>query len=273
MRKANYSVIIGFVLCFSMIIFGIWSNGGLGTVINFIHIPSMIITFGGTFFAVLITTESFGEFIDGFRSIGIAFSKKTYGVDDISNTIFRMALISRKEGLLFLEESIKEVENDFLAKGLRLTVDGTDPDLLKDILETEMIHRMEENKNHIAFWEHMGSFAPAWGMLGTLIGLVNMMKTMGSDPGNIGLGMSLALITTLYGSILANWICNPIAEKLRRASNLERLECELIIEGILSIQAGDNPTVIREKIRAYRNGWVENEENASMRGKAIAQLQ
>ena len=136
-------------------------------------------------------------------------------------------------------------------------MDGTDPELLKDILETDLLHEMEDNARRVTFWENMGGYAPAWGMLGTLLGLINMMKGMGEDPSQIGAGMSLALLTTLYGSLLANWICIPVAAKLRRSGAAKQLEKELIVEGILSIQAGDNPMVIKEKIRTFRADWEE----------------
>ena len=109
---------------------------------------------------------------------------------------------------------------------------------------------MKERKKQVKFWEDLGAYAPAWGMVGTLIGLINMMKTMGSDSSAIGAGMSLALITTLYGSILANWVCIPIARKLEKNSEAEYLEMEVIIEGVLSIQAGDNTRIIKEKLKA-----------------------
>lgn len=257
MTTPNRSAISGFILCFSMIIFGIATNGGIGTIVNFIHIPSMIVTFGGAIFAVLISSESMADFLDGLKSFRVAFSKEPVELDEIGDVIYDLALASRKEGLLTLEERAGGLEDDFLKKGVRLIVDGTDPDLLKDILETELLHEMEDNQRRITFWENMGAYAPAWGMVGTLLGLINMLKSMGTDASAIGDGMSLALITTLYGSILANWVCIPIAAKLKRSSQIRELQKELIIEGILSIQAGDNPMVIKEKIRVFRTDWEE----------------
>lgn len=257
MKGWNRSTISGFICCFAMVIVGIVSNGGIGTIAGLIHIPSMIITFGGAIFAVLITSESFADFKDGLHSFRIAFSKENQDLDEIGDVIYQLALVARKEGMLVLEEKVETVENPFLAKGVRLIVDGTDPELLKDILETDLLHEMEDNARRVTFWENMGGYAPAWGMLGTLLGLINMMKGMGEDPSQIGAGMSLALLTTLYGSLLANWICIPVAAKLRRSGAAKQLEKELIVEGILSIQAGDNPMVIKEKIRTFRADWEE----------------
>ena len=138
-------------------------------------------------------------------------------------------------------------------------VDDSDPELTKDILESEMNHKYENAKKQIQFWQDSGSYAPAWGMVGTLLGLINMMKSMGNNPSAIGAGMSLALITTLYGSIIANWICIPIAQRLSKKSNNEYLVKEIIIEGVLSIQAGDNPRITREKIKALTEDEGDSE--------------
>lgn len=129
-------------------------------------------------------------------------------------------------------------------------IDGSDPELVKDVLENELIHKEERARRRIKFWKDLGAYAPAWGMVGTLLGLINMMKSMGSDPSAVGTGMSLALLTTLYGSIIANWLCIPIARKLEKKLEQESLVMEIIIEGVLSIQAGENVRIIKEKINA-----------------------
>ena len=180
MGKINRSAISGFISCFGMILIGIATNGGIKTIINFIHIPSMIITFGGAVFAVLISVESLEEFVDGFKGFKLAFSKENTGIDEIGDTLYELSLISRKEGLLALEEKTQQMSDAFMAKGIRLMVDGTDAELLKDMLETELLHEADENRRRVAFWENMGAYAPAWGMVGTLIGLINMMKMITS---------------------------------------------------------------------------------------------
>lgn len=257
MRRMNISALSGFVCCFGMIIIGIATNGGIGTILNFIHIPSMVVTFGGAVFALMITANSFSDFRDGLFSFSKAFSKGKTDLDEVAERIFEMSKIARKEGLLSLEEMMEHLDDKYMAKGVRLIIDGTDPEMIRDIMETELIHHVEDNNRRIQFWESLGAYGPAWGMVGTLLGLINMMKSMGTDPGAVGEGMSLALLTTLYGSILANWVCIPIATKLRKSSALEELRMELTAEGILSIQAGENPMIIKEKIRTYRAGWEE----------------
>lgn len=250
MKKINMVAITGFWLCLLAIIFGIATNGGLGTIKNFIHLPSLIVTLGGSLFAVLTTADSFEDYLDGLKSFYYAFLKPPVATGYISQQIIRMSDISRKEGLLSLEEYSQEVEEDFLKKGIRLVVDGTNPELVKDILANEMMHKEERGSRRVRFWQDLGACAPAWGMVGTLLGLINMMRSMGSDSSAIGAGMALALITTLYGSIVANWICIPVARKLQKNIEQESLVMELVIEGILSVQAGENSEIIKEKIRS-----------------------
>ncbi len=137
-------------------------------------------------------------------------------------------------------------------QGLDLLLDGSSPELVKDILEIDMLHQLERNSKQIRFWQDLGGYAPAWGMVGTLIGLINMLKFMGTNPSSVGEGMALALITTLYGSVMANWVCIPVSRKLEESSKQEELLMEMSIEGVLSIQMGENPHIIREKLCAFR---------------------
>ena len=256
MSKLNSAAFTGFLLCFVAILFGILTNGGISAILNLIHIPSFIVTFGGAIFATLMTSDSFLDFQEGLLSFGSAFQKQEVSVYELAEKIFALSEIGRREGLLALEEASKEIEYDFLKKGVTLIVDGSDSELVRDILESEMLHREERNKKNVNFWNDMGAYGPAWGMLGTLLGLINMMKSMGTDVSAIGSGMSLALITTLYGSMLANWICIPIARKLEKCSKEELLIMEVCTEGVLSIQAGENTRIIREKIKSV----IEMEE-------------
>ena len=131
-----------------------------------------------------------------------------------------------------------------------LIVDGTDPELVRAIMETELVSIDTRHKVKINFWDTLGAMGPAWGMIGTLIGLVNMLQNM-SDAASIGPAMAIALITTFYGSMLANWICAPVANKLKRNNDMEIMLKEIMVEGLLSIQAGENPRVIEEKLKSF----------------------
>ena len=137
MKKINISAITGFMCCFGMIIIGIATNGGLKTILNFIHIPSMIVTFGGALCAVMITSSSFKDYIQALTSIKKAFSSNNTSLDEIGEQIYELSNIARKEGLLALDEQMQNLDNKFMEKGIRMTVDGTTPELVKDILETE----------------------------------------------------------------------------------------------------------------------------------------
>lgn len=251
--RINRAASTGFLLCFMAIIFGVATNGGIRTIINFIHLPSFIVTVGGALFAVLITADSFSDFYLGLKGFGCALFGKTTNIEAVTTSIYEMSDLARKEGLLSLEEKGSQLEDRYLGKGISLVVDGSEPDLVRDIMETEMSHKYDSDKKQVRFWQDLGAYAPAWGMVGTLIGLINMMKTMGADSSAIGAGMSLALITTLYGSIIANWICIPISRKLEKKCDAEYLVREIIIEGVLSIQAGENTRIIQEKIKAIIN--------------------
>jgi chemotaxis protein MotA len=137
-----------------------------------------------------------------------------------------------------------------MKKGIMLIVDGTDPELVRSILEAELVNIDARHQKNVGFWKGLGAMGPAWGMIGTLIGLINMLKDL-SDPDSIGPNMAVALITTLYGSVLANWICTPVSTKLTALNDMEIKLKEVMIEGILSIQAGENPRVIEEKLKSF----------------------
>lgn len=164
--------------------------------------------------------------------------------------IIELSNVARKEGLLSLEEAAGNLEDDFMKKGIMLIVDGTDPELVRGILETELNSIEDRHKGKIGFWETCASMGPAWGMIGTLVGLIIMLQHM-SDPSTLGPAMAVALITTFYGSMLANWVCTPTANKLKTNNAIEVQAKEIMIEGLLSIQAGENPRVIEEKLKSF----------------------
>ena len=263
MKKLNLTGITGLWLCLAAIIFGIAANGGIGTISNFIHVPSMIVTLGGALFAVLATADSSADFMDGLKGILYAYERPETTVEEISRQILEMSETARKEGLLSLESRMETIKDSYLKKGITLVVDGTDPELIKDIMENELGHRCDRQRRRVRFWQDFGSYAPAWGMVGTLLGLINMMKSMGTEAGSIGAGMSLALVTTLYGSVIANWLCIPVAAKLQKSSEHEQMMMEIIIEGVLSIQAGENTRIVKEKIKSVVEQSAPEEHHRS----------
>lgn len=224
-------------------------SAGLAHINRYLDLPSMIITFGGSFFAILMGS-TLKDYIGGLKSFTLIFKAPDLDAKSMIQKIIDLSNIARKEGLLSLEEAAGDLDDDFMKKGILLIVDGTDPDLVRGIMETELISIEDRHKKKISFWEDLGAMGPAWGMIGTLIGLVDMLYHM-DDPSTLGPAMAVALITTLYGSLLANWICTPVSNKLKADNAVEMQQKEVMIEGLLSIQAGENPRVIEEKLKSF----------------------
>lgn len=232
-----------------MVLVGVATSGGLQALPSYFDIPSVAITFGGAFSAVL-AANTIQTFVSGLKSFTLVLKVPKNNTAEMINNIINLSNVARKEGLLSLEEAAGELEDEFLKKGILLIVDGTDPELVRAIMETELVSMDSRHKARIGFWENVGSMGPAWGMIGTLVGLVNMLNNM-EDASSIGPNMATALITTLYGSLLANWICAPISNKLKAQNDMEMMQKEIMIEGLLSIQAGENPRVIEEKLKSF----------------------
>lgn len=241
--------LIGLVACFILMIFGMVFGKGFGVLSGFLDPPSALITFGGSFMCILASYK-LPDFLAGLKSFKLIFNTSAMNVSEIIQKIIDLSNVARKEGLLSLEEAASEIDDDFLKKGILLVVDGTDPELVRAIMETELASVEGRHKDKIGFWENLGSMGPAWGMIGTLIGLINMLRDL-SDFASIGPNMAVALVTTLYGAILANWICNPVATKLKGKNSEEMMVKEIEVEGLLSIQAGENPRVIEEKLKSF----------------------
>jgi chemotaxis protein MotA len=241
--------LLGMILCFAMLVFGILSSAGASGIGEYIDAPSAIITFGGALAATL-TAHSMSDYIAGLKSITLIFKAPKSDTSEMIKKIIDLSNVARKEGLLSLEEAAADMDEPFLKKGILLVVDGTDPDLVRGIMETEMMCIEDRHKGRAAFWDTLAAMGPAWGMVGTLVGLVDMLYHM-DDASAIGPAMAVALITTLYGSLLANWICSPTANKLKADNAVEMMQKEVMIEGLLSIQAGENPRVIEEKLKSF----------------------
>ncbi len=249
MYVVDIATLIGLVVCFALVIFGIVFGKSVSVVMNFLDAPSALITFGGAFMCIL-ASYSIPEYIAGLKSILLTFKTSTLDTAGVIKKIIDLSNVARKEGLLSLEEAAGELDDAFLKKGILLIVDGTDPELVRGIMDTELEAVDTRHRGKIGFWDNLGAMGPAWGMIGTLIGLVNMLQDM-DDPSSIGPSMAVALLTTLYGSLLANWICAPVAAKLKLRNDEEMTVKTIMIEGLLSIQAGENPRVIEEKLKSF----------------------
>lgn len=190
------------------------------------------------------------DYIAGLKTFGLILKLPANDVGNLVKKIVELSNTARKEGLLALEEAAGQIEDAFLKKGLLLIVDGTEPELVKSIMEAEIDSVDARHKTRIKVWEDIGSMGPSWGMIGTLLGLVNMLNNM-SDASSIGPSMATALITTLYGSILANYLSAPVANKLKKQNDIEIMTKSIMVEGLLSIQAGENPRVTEEKLKSF----------------------
>jgi chemotaxis protein MotA len=239
----------GIVLGLVMVLFGIISSGGVAALGNFIDIPSLIITIFGSLTS-LMASYTMSDFTGGFSGIGVAMKDPKLDHAATITKIIELSNVARKEGLLALEEIARSLEDLFMQKGILLIVDGTEPELVRGILETELMNMDSRHKNKAGFFDAWAALGPAWGMIGTLVGLVNMLKNL-SDASTIGPNMAVALLTTLYGSLIANWLAGPTSAKLQRNNALEIMMKEITIEGLLSIQAGENPRVIEEKLKSF----------------------
>ncbi|MBQ9767912.1 MAG: motility protein A [Lachnospiraceae bacterium] len=251
----DLSTLIGTVLGLALCVFGMvfGQPNALNAIMSFADAPSALITFGGALSATLVMSPSIGAFVNGFKSFGIAMKNEEYDEIEKIKQIIDLSNVARKEGLLALEEAANSsIEDEFMKKGILLIVDGTDPEFVRKILETELECIEDRHKSSITFWENLASMGPAWGMIGTLIGLILMLKDL-QDISSVGPNMAVALITTFYGSLLANWLCLPTAAKLKEKNSAEVMLKTIVVEGLLSIQAGENPRVIEEKLKSFIN--------------------
>jgi chemotaxis protein MotA len=210
---------------------------------------SVFVTIVGSFAALMYASPKSGM-MSMPTMFSLSFKARKSNIEKKKKTLVGFSEKSRREGLLSLEDEIEQLADDFFKQGIRLVVDGTDPEVIKNVLYNQlngMQARHDSNRSYLDAWAKL---APAFGMLGTLYGLVGMLANMG-DPSAIGRGMAAALITTFYGAIMANLILIPISTKLGIYSNDEVSEREMLIEGILAIQTGDNPRVVEEKLLAF----------------------
>ena len=233
--------IIGIAAGFILLIFGIVFGDTIdfGMINNFIDGASIIITIGGSL-ASTLTSNSIKDFMNGFKSIRLIFKAPVLNIEGSIKQIIDLSNVARKEGLLALEEAAQDIDDVFMKKGILLIVDGTDPDLVKGIMETELNCMEERHAKVSGFWDTWAS----------MIGLINMLQFM-NDPTMIGPKMAVALVTTFYGSVIANWLATPTSNKLKQNNEQEVQLKSIMIEGLLSIQAGENPRVIEEKLKSF----------------------
>lgn len=242
----DIATIVGITLGFVVVVGSIVVGGGWQ---SFIHIPSLCITVGGMLCATLIHF-SLPQFLGIFSIIKKTIVAKIPSSTELIQNMVNFAVINRRDGALALEQEIPKVSDLFFVKGLQMLVDGQDPEVIRDMMSLEIQNLQDRHSAGKKILEFMGAAAPAFGMIGTLIGLVQMLKNL-SSPDQIGAGMAVALLTTFYGAFCANLIFIPLAGKLGIYSKAETTAKEMVVEGICAIAQGDNPTTIREKMQAF----------------------
>jgi len=240
----DLATLVGILGAFGVISGAMVMSGGVGL---YVDIPSLMIVFVGTIFVVLMKF-SLAQFLGCFKVAGKAFMFKLVAPVDLIEEVVSLADDARKNGLLALEG--KEVSDDFLQAGITLLVDGHDPEVVKNLMTKDMNETVKRHDIGSQIWKQMGDVAPAMGMVGTLIGLVAMLSNM-SDPASIGPAMAVALLTTLYGAMLANMVALPISDKVALRREEESRIKNMIIDAIMGIQAGQNPRVIDSMLRNY----------------------
>ncbi|QAT50683.1 motility protein A [Caproiciproducens sp. NJN-50] len=252
----DFTGIIGLIAGLGLIFFGITNFTDMSAMKGFIDYQSMAITFGGTIASTLIAFP-----ISYFKKIPaqlkITLQRNRYDPQKYIGLIVEFAQEARKKGLLSLEEKANALDDSdsFLKNSILLIVDAIDPEKVKEMLDNELDSLDERHAAGWQFFEKASTFAPAFGMIGTLIGLINMLGNLNMDSSSgasaLGQGMSVALVTTFYGSLAANLILVPIGHKLHMRHNEERLCKEIVVEGVIAIQAGDNPKHIEQRLNAF----------------------
>jgi len=255
----DIATIIGILLGFMVVISAIVVGGGWQM---FIHIPSMAITIGGMLCATLIHF-SLPQFLGIFSVIKKTIVAKVPSGSELIQKMVNFAAINRRDGALALEQEIPKLENPFFVKGMQMLVDGTDYEEVRELMSMEIENLQNRHATGKKILEFMGAAAPAFGMIGTLIGLVQMLRSLDS-PEQIGAGMAVALLTTFYGALAANLIFIPLAGKLGIYSKAETTAMEMITEGVCAISKGDNPTSVREKMQVFVSQSRRSEVKANI---------
>jgi chemotaxis protein MotA len=239
--------LVGLLLAVGLIIGSIVTGSAPFTA--FLDLPSVLVVIGGAFGASFICFP-----LKSILTLPVVakkvFLNKTVDVNELIEQLVSLAETARRDGLLALEARLSEVDHSFIRLGIQMAVDGTRPEVMEDIMRTEMDAVATRHRDGKSMMEQLGRFAPAYGMIGTLMGLIMMLSDM-SDPSKIGEGMAVALITTLYGAIVANVLFIPFSEKLGFINRQEMVSLEVIIRGIMAIQSGENPRVVEQKLSTF----------------------
>ncbi len=253
----DISTFSGLVTALVLIFLAIFMGGGA---LGFVNVPSILITVLGGL-AATMTSFPLPKFLGAVGVVRNAFFTSPESPVAVITMLVDFAKKARREGILVLEQETEKIEDDFLRNGIELAVDGMEPDLIRNILSTDLAYLTDRHETGAKIFGKIGEYCPAFGMIGTLVGLVQMLQNM-SDPSSIGPAMAVALLTTLYGAIVANVIALPIKDKLEARSAEEVMIKTLMLEGVLAIQSGDNPRVVEQKLKSFLAPSVRKTEFA-----------
>ena len=242
----DIATFIGLVAAFGLVLFGIMLGGALA---SFVNAPGALIVIGGTLGATLVNFP-LKQILNTGRVVAKAFFDKSQDPLTLIQELLDYAQTVRKEGVLALEDRVEQLENPFMKKGLQMAIDGQEPEVVEAILQNEVEKMENRHETGASVLDVMGTLSPAFGMIGTLIGLVQMLQSM-EDPSTIGPSMAVALLTTFYGALMANAVFIPLAGKLRARSEEEVLNYQIIVTGVRNMVAGENPRIIEQKLLAF----------------------
>lgn len=252
----DIATLIGIIIAGSLVVSAI-IMGGPGT--WFINTPSLMIVIGGTMGATLLNYP-LADVLGVFRVVKNVLVQRSPVAGHLVQMMVDFAKKARREGILSFESALKDIDDPFLSNGLQLAIDGMESNAIEEIMRTEIMFIEERHRLGAEVFATMGTYAPAVGMLGTIIGLVQMMMQM-KEPDQIGAPMAVALLTTFYGTLLANLLFLPISGKLKTRSKQELLEKQMVVEGIVAIQSGDNHRIVEQKMKAFLSPEKRENDN------------
>lgn len=242
----DLGTIFGFLGTWALILWAMASGGQLGI---FVDVPSVIMVIGGSCTVIFFCFPV--NYIKRMATVGKkGFFHTSQSTEKLIDDLVSYAEIARRDGILSLESTTKDIDDPFIVNGIQMAVDGTDPELIEQIMTTELENLEDRHATNKGLFDALVKYAPAFGMIGTLVGLVIMLQNM-DDPSMIGPGMAVALLTTMYGALIANTFAGPLSDRLARRSAEEVLLKTIIIKGVMSIQSGDNPRVVEQKLRTF----------------------
>lgn len=259
----DLTTVLGIILGVLALVIGyVWDGGHIGALFN----PSaLLIVVGGTIGAVVVSFP-WSRLKELPQAFGVAFRERTDDPHQLIEEIVEMATVARREGVLALEQRAQEHENPFLRDGLLMVVDGTDPELTRQILELEMDAIEQKHEGYARMFEAAGGYAPTMGILGTVMGLIHVLGNL-TDPSNLGPAIAVAFTATLYGVATANVIYLPMANKIKLRNKQIIAHMELMLEGILALQAGENPQLIKKKLTSFLHDKNQKKREGEERGE------